>query len=231
MDTTRPIIALDFASIEESYDFVDLFDETLFVKVGMELFYNEGPQAVREFKARGHQVFCDLKLHDIPNTVGRAAAQLGKLGADLLTVHAAGGRAMMEAAREGVGETGGRIVAITQLTSTSEQAMRTEQLVSVPLVESVLNYARLAQSAGLAGVVCSPLEAEAIRDTTSDDFLRVTPGIRTAGADAADQKRVTTPDQAARNGSSAIVVGRPITRADDPVGAYRSIRAAWTGTN
>lgn len=176
MDTTRPIIALDFASVEEAYRFVDLFDEPLFVKVGMELFYNAGPQVVREVKARGHQVFCDLKLHDIPNTVGRAAAQLGRLGADLLTVHAAGGRAMMKAAREGVGESGGAIMAITQLTSTSEEAMRAEQLVSVPLVESVLNYARLAREAGLDGVVCSPLEAGAIRDATSDDFLRVTPG-------------------------------------------------------
>lgn len=229
MDTTRPIIALDFASVEEAYRFVDLFDEPLFVKVGMELFYNGGPQVVREVKARGHQVFCDLKLHDIPNTVGRAAAQLGRLGADLLTVHAAGGRAMMKAAREGVGESGGAIVAITQLTSTSEEAMRAEQLVSVPLVESVLNYARLAREAGLDGVVCSPLEAGAIRDATSDDFLRVTPGIRPAGADVADQSRVTTPEEAAQIGSSAIVVGRPITRAERPVEAYRAIRDAWTG--
>lgn len=230
MDTSRPIIALDLPSAGHALGFVSKFtDEKLFVKVGMELFYAAGPQIVTEFKDAGHDVFCDLKLHDIPNTVRGAARSLSRLGADLLTVHAAGGRAMMEAALEGLHDGGStsNIIAITQLTSTSQQALRDEQLVEAPLIESVCHYADLARQAGLAGVVCSALEARAIADATAEDFLRVTPGIRPAGSAVGDQARVATPGTAASMGSSAIVVGRPITQADDPVAAYHTIRAAW----
>ncbi|MEA5655898.1 orotidine-5'-phosphate decarboxylase [Cutibacterium granulosum] len=230
MDTSRPIIALDLPSAGHALGFVSKFtEEKLFVKVGMELFYAAGPQIVTELKDAGHDVFCDLKLHDIPNTVRGAARSLSRLGADLLTVHAAGGRAMMEAALEGLHDGGStsNVIAITQLTSTSQQALRDEQLVEAPLIESVCHYADLARQAGLAGVVCSALEARAIADATTEDFLRVTPGIRPAGSAAGDQARVATPGTAASMGSSAIVVGRPITQADDPVAAYHTIRAAW----
>ena len=226
MDTSRPIIALDLPSAGHALSFVSKFtDEKLFVKVGMELFYAAGPQIVTELKDAGHDVFCDLKLHDIPNTVRGAARSLSRLGADLLTVHAAGGRAMMEAALEGLHDGGSmsNVIAITQLTSTSQQALRDEQLVEAPLIESVCHYADLARQAGLAGVVCSALEARAIADATAEDFLRVTP----AGSAVGDQARVATPGTAASMGSSAIVVGRPITQADDPVAAYHTIRAAW----
>ncbi len=231
MDTSRPIIALDLPSAEEALALVARFgDEPLFVKVGMELFYAAGPGIVTTLKEAGHDVFCDLKLHDIPNTVKRAAASLAGLGADLLTVHAAGGRAMMEAALEGLSTAANdpAVVAITQLTSTSEEAMHAEQLIEVPLAESVVHYARLAQSAGLTGVVCSAWEAGRIAEATGESFLRVTPGIRPAGAAVGDQSRVATPEKASGMGSSAIVVGRPITRADDPVAAYHAIRRAWT---
>lgn len=230
MDTTRPIIALDFPTAEAARGFVSRFDgESLFLKVGMELFYAAGPGIVASLKEDGHDVFCDLKLHDIPNTVKGAAASLCGLGADLLTVHAAGGRAMMEAALEGLGQARNRtaVVAITQLTSTSPRALREEQLIEVPLAESVRHYARLAQQAGLDGVVCSPLEAGDIAEATGQQFLRVTPGIRPAGAEVGDQSRVATPGNAAAMGSSVIVVGRPITRAEDPVAAYRAIREEW----
>jgi orotidine 5'-phosphate decarboxylase len=230
MDTSRPIIALDLPSAGHALGFVSKFtDEKLFVKVGMELFYAAGPQIVTELKDAGHDVFCDLKLHDIPNTVRGAARSLSRLGADLLTVHAAGGRAMMEAALEGLHDGGStsNVIAITQLTSTSQQALRDEQLVEATLIESVCHYADLARQAGLAGVVCSALEARAIADATAEDFLRVTPGIRPAGSAVGDQARVATPGTAASMGSSAIVVGRPITQADDPVAAYHTIRAAW----
>ena len=240
MDTTRPIIALDVPNAQAALDFVHLFEgESLFVKVGMELFYAAGPQIVTQMKEAGHDVFCDLKLHDIPNTVRGAARSLSRLGADLLTVHAAGGQAMMEAALEGLqeglassaGTEGGArrpaVVAITQLTSTSPEAMRREQLIEVPLQESVLNYARVAQAAGVDGVVCSAWEAAAIRDVTSDSFLRITPGIRPAGADVGDQARVVTPQKAAQMASSGIVVGRPIVKADDPVAAYHAIKDQW----
>jgi len=230
MDTSRPIIALDLPSAGHALGFVSKFtEEKLFVKVGMELFYAAGPQIVTELKDAGHDVFCDLKLHDIPNTVRGAARSLSRLGADLLTVHAAGGRAMMEAALEGLHDGGStsNVIAITQLTSTSQQALRDEQLVEAPLIESVCHYADLARQAGLAGVVCSALEARAIADATAEDFLRVTPGIRPAGSAVGDQARVATPGTAASMGSSAIVVGRPITKADDPVAAYHTIRAAW----
>lgn len=235
MDTSRPIIALDLPSAEEALALVARFgDERLFVKVGMELFYAAGPSVITGLKEAGHDVFCDLKLHDIPNTVRRAAASLAGLGADLLTVHAAGGRAMMEAALEGLSSASNdpAVVAITQLTSTSQEAMHTEQLIGVPLAESVVHYAQLAQSAGLAGVVCSAWEAGAIAAATGEGFLRVTPGIRPAGAAVGDQSRVATPENAAGMGSSAIVVGRPITRAEDPVAAYHAIKTAWnTGRN
>ena len=230
MDTSRPIIALDLPSAGHALGFVSKFtEEKLFVKVGMELFYAAGPQIVTELKDAGHDVFCDLKLHDIPNTVRGAARSLSRLGADLLTVHAAGGRAMMEAALEGLHDGGStsNVIAITQLTSTSQQALRDEQLVEAPLIESVCHYADLARQAGLAGVVCSALEARAIADATAEDFLRVTPGIRPAGSAVGDQARVATPGTAASMGSSAIVDGRPITQADDPVAAYHTIRAAW----
>ena len=230
MDTSRPIIALDVPSADEALALVARFgDEPLFLKVGMELFYASGPSTVTRLKEAGHDVFCDLKLHDIPNTVKRAAASLAGLGADLLTVHAAGGRAMMEAALEGLSGAANdpAVVAITQLTSTSEQAMHTEQLIDVPLAESVVHYAELAQQAGLAGVVCSAQEAGRIAEATGDGFLRGTPGIRPAGSAGGDQARVATPENAAGLGSSAIVVGRPITRAEDPVAAYHAIKAAW----
>ena len=212
MDTSRPIIALDLPGAEAALDFVAKFDESLFVKVGMELFYAAGPSVITSLKDAGHDVFCDLKLHDIPNTVKGAAISLSRLGADLLTVHAAGGKAMMEAALEGLGDAAGttRVIAITQLTSTSPEALKTEQLIEVPLAESVRNYAKLAQSAGLAGVVCSAHEAADIASVTGSGFLRV-----------------ATPGNAASMGSSAIVVGRPITKADDPVAAYHAIRDEW----
>lgn len=230
MDTTRPIIALDLPTADQALALVARFhDEPLFVKVGMELFYAAGPGIVTSLKEAGHDVFCDLKLHDIPNTVKRAAASLAGLGADLLTVHAAGGKAMMEAALEGLSAASNdpAVVAITQLTSTSEEAMHAEQLIEVPLAESVVHYAQLAQSAGLAGVVCSAWEAGRIAEATGGSFLRVTPGIRPAGAAIGDQARVATPEKASSMGSSTIVVGRPITQADDPVAAYHAIKQAW----
>ena len=211
MDTSRPIIALDLPSAGHALGFVSKFtEEKLFVKVGMELFYAAGPQIVTELKDAGHDVFCDLKLHDIPNTVRGAARSLSRLGEGL---HDGGSTS--------------NVIAITQLTSTSQQALRDEQLVEAPLIESVCHYADLARQAGLAGVVCSALEARAIADATAEDFLRVTPGIRPAGSAVGDQARVATPGTAASMGSSAIVVGRPITQADDPVAAYHTIRAAW----
>ena len=234
MKINRPIIALDFPDREHAVRFLDRFpqDEHLFVKIGMEMYYGEGQDFVREVIARGHDVFLDLKLHDIPHTVHAAARVLGKLGVQLTTVHAAGGQEMMAAAKEGLldGATGQRIpqvLAITQLTSTSEEQMHREQLIQASLQESVLNYARVAQQAGMDGVVCSAHEAAAIAAATASDFMRVTPGIRLAGGAVGDQKRVMTPDQAAANQSSAIVVGRAITQADDPVAAYRLVKKLW----
>ena len=232
MDTTRPIIALDFPSAERALSFVEQFgNEPLFLKVGMELFYAAGPGLVSQLKEAGHDVFCDLKLHDIPNTVQRAARSLCGLGADLITVHAAGGVTMMQAALEGLSAASERpaVVAITQLTSTSEEVMHREQLVQASLEESVLNYASCARAAGLDGVVCSAWEAEAIAAATSEEFLRITPGIRPEGAAVGDQARVVTPGKAAQMASSAIVVGRPITQALHPVEAYHQIKQAWNG--
>lgn len=234
MKINRPIIALDFPDRERAVRFLDRFpqDEHLFVKIGMEMYYSEGQDFVREVIARGHDVFLDLKLHDIPHTVHAAARVLGKLGVQLTTVHAAGGREMMAAAKEGLLDGAGgqripQVLAITQLTSTSEEQMHREQLIQAGLQESVLNYARVAQQAGMDGVVCSAHEAAAIAAATAADFMRVTPGIRLAGGAVGDQKRVMTPDQAAANQSSAIVVGRAITQADDPVAAYRLVKKLW----
>lgn len=215
------IIACDFSSREETVDFLRKFEgKDPFVKIGMELFYAEGPAIVREIKALGCRIFLDLKLHDIPNTVRKAMRNLADLGVDMCNVHAAGGSAMMEAAREGLGEGGPILLAVTQLTSTSEEMMHSELMIDYPLNEVVASYASNARSSGLDGVVCSPLESGDVHSTCGEEFLTVTPGVRLAGDDAGDQSRVTTPAKAARLGSDYIVVGRSITQADDPVAAY-----------
>lgn len=220
------IIALDFPGRTEVMEFLDHFEESLYVKIGMELYYQTGPEMVREIKERGHRIFLDLKLHDIPNTVESAMRGLRKLGVDMTNVHAAGGIEMMEAARRGLGE-GPILLAVTQLTSTSEAQMHSDQLIEVSLEQSVLHYAACAQKAGLDGVVCSPLEAQQIANECGEAFLRVTPGIRPATSDVGDQKRVMTPSRARQNGSSYIVVGRPITKADNPYEAYVAIKNEW----
>lgn len=228
-----PIIALDFASAEEVYRFLTPFEESLFVKVGMELFMQEGPAIVYKLKENGHDVFLDLKLHDIPNTVGQAMKGLARLGVDLINVHAAGGESMMARAREGleagtsVGKVRPAIIGVTQLTSTAEKQMQEEQLINASLEESVLHYARLSQKAGLDGVVCSVLEAEKIVGACGQDFLRVTPGIRLTSGDNHDQIRVATPSNARKLGSSHIVVGRAVTKAENPVEAYQTILNMW----
>ncbi|QFF98405.1 orotidine-5'-phosphate decarboxylase [Psychrobacillus glaciei] len=228
-----PIIALDFASTNDAYNFLLLFEQSLFVKVGMELYLQEGPSIVYKLKEMGHDVFLDLKLHDIPNTVGKAMKGLARLGADLVNVHAAGGEVMMIAAREGLeaGTTAGNkrpsIIAVTQLTSTSEKQMQEEQLIKTSIDESVVHYAKLSKTAGLDGVVCSVLEAKAIAEACGKDFLRVTPGIRLAEGDSHDQIRVATPANARLLGSSHIVVGRAITKAENPVQAYKNILKMW----
>ena len=219
------IIALDFASREKTLAFLDCFtEEKPFVKIGMELFYAEGPAIVREIRARGHKIFLDLKLHDIPNTVKKAMAALSALDVDIVNLHAAGTQAMMTAALEGLTRPDGTrplLIAVTQLTSTDQERMERELLIEKPLPEVVLHYAENAARAGLDGVVCSPLEAGDIHARCGEGFLTVTPGVRFAGGDAGDQKRVTTPERARELGSDYIVVGRPITQADDPVAAYR----------
>jgi len=228
-----PIIALDFASAEDAYQFLTPFEQSLFVKVGMELYLQEGPSIVYKLKEMGHDVFLDLKLHDIPNTVGQAMKGLARLGADLVNVHAAGGEAMMIAAREGLeaGTTAGNkrpsIIAVTQLTSTSEKQMQVEQLIQTTIDESVVHYAKLAKQASLDGVVCSVLEAKKIVEACGAEFLRVTPGIRLAEGEAHDQVRVATPANARILGSSHIVVGRAITKAENPVQAYDTILKMW----
>lgn len=230
---TKPILALDFPGEKEVFDFLKKFDEPLFVKIGMELYMQEGPDIVRKVKDLGHDIFLDLKLHDIPNTVGSAMKGLAKLGVDLVNVHAAGGRAMMEAALEGLeagtptGKERPALIAVTQLTSTTEEQMQAEQKIAHSLQESVLHYAGLTKEAGLQGVVCSVHEAKAIAEVCGDEFLRVTPGIRLAGGAAHDQKRIATPDGAKRDGSSLIVVGRAVTGAQDPVAAYKIISELW----
>lgn len=218
------IIACDFPTRERTLAFLDRFgDERPYVKIGMELFYAEGPQIVREIKARGHQIFLDLKLHDIPNTVKKAMAVLSGLDVDMVNLHAAGTRAMMEGALEGVTRPDGTrplVIAVTQLTSTSQERMQEELLISAPIDETVIHYAANAAKAGLDGVVCSPMEAGKVHQVCGEKFLTVTPGIRFADGDKGDQVRVTTPAQAKEIGSDYIVVGRPITAAADPVAAY-----------
>ncbi len=219
------IIACDFDSKEKTLAFLDQFQgEKPFVKIGMELYYAEGPAIVREIKARGHRIFLDLKLHDIPNTVKKAMAVLSGLDVDICNLHAAGTRPMMEAALEGLRRPDGtrpRLIAATQLTSTDEETMRRDLLIDRPLDQVVMHYARTAAQAGLDGVVCSPLEAGKVHEACGRQFLTVTPGVRFAGGDTGDQKRVTTPARAKELGSDYIVVGRPITAAEDPVAAWK----------
>lgn len=218
------IIACDFADKETALSFLDKFEgRKPFVKIGMELFYAEGPQIVREIKARGHKIFLDLKLHDIPNTVKKSMAVLSRLDVDMCNLHAAGTSRMMEAALEGLTRPDGTrplLIAVTQLTSTDQEAMERDLLIKEPIDKVVMHYAETAKNAGLDGVVCSPLEARKVHDICGEKFLTVTPGVRFANGDIGDQKRVMTPEQAKKIGSDYIVVGRPITAAPDPVAAY-----------
>lgn len=227
------IIACDFNSKEETLAFLDKFSgKKPYVKIGMELFYAEGPAIVQELKARGHQIFLDLKLHDIPNTVKKAMAVLSRLDVDMVNLHAAGTRAMMEGALEGVTRPDGSrplVIAVTQLTSTSQERMAEELLISAPLDETVMHYAANAAQAGLDGVVCAPLEAGKVHQRCGGSFLTVTPGIRFADGEKGDQVRVTTPTQAKELGSDYIVVGRPITQATDPVAAYQRCVEEFVG--
>jgi len=218
------IIACDFNSAEKVFAFLDKFTgRKPFVKIGMELFYAEGPSIVREIKKRGHKIFLDLKLHDIPNTVKKAMAVLRNLDVDITNLHAAGTKRMMEAALEGLTREDGTrplLIAVTQLTSTDQESMENDLLIKAPIDEVVMHYAKNAADAGLDGVVCSPLEAEKVHNTCGKEFLTITPGVRFADGDIGDQKRVMTPAEAKKIGSDYIVVGRPITAADDPVAAY-----------
>ena len=218
------IIACDFADKETALSFLDKFEgRKPFVKIGMELFYAEGPQIVREIKARGHKIFLDLKLHDIPNTVKKSMAVLSRLDVDMCNLHAAGTSRMMEAALEGLTRPDGTrplLIAVTQLTSTDQEAMERDLLIKEPIDKVVMHYAETAKNAGLDGVVCSPLEAQKVHDICGEKFLTVTPGVRFADGDIGNQKRVMTPEQAKKIGSDYIVVGRPITAAPDPVAAY-----------
>ena len=235
MHENRPIIALDFASKAQIEQFLAKFpaDESLFVKIGMELFYQEGPAIVQFLKEQGHDIFLDLKLHDIPNTVEKAMKGIAKLGVKLTNVHAAGGIQMMQAALKGLTEgSNGKVpmlIAVTQLTSTSQEQMNQEQKIPGDLLASVINYAKCSQQAGLAGVVCSALEASVIHQATSDDFVCLTPGIRPSGSQVGDQKRVVTPALAKAYGANFIVVGRPITQAENPYEAYQAIKKEWNG--
>lgn len=219
------ILALDFPTGKETCDFLEMFPaEKPFVKIGMELYYAEGPEIVRQVKARGHKIFLDLKLHDIPNTVKRAMRVLSALDVDMVNCHAAGTVEMMKAAREGLIRPDGTrplLIAVTQLTSTGEEQMYRELLIRTPMAQTVMHYAQNARLAGLDGVVCSPLEAAAVKETCGREFLTVTPGIRFADSAADDQARITTPEKARLGGSDFIVVGRPVTQAADPVAAYR----------
>lgn len=220
------IIALDFPTGEDTLAFLDRFkggDEKPFVKIGMELFYAEGPEIVREIKRRGHKIFLDLKLHDIPNTVKKAMKVLSGLDVDIVNVHAAGGEKMMSAALEGLTRADGTrplLIAVTQLTSTSDEMLRDELLISTPMDQTIMAYASNAARAGLDGVVCSPLEAAKVKEVCGENFLTVTPGIRFADSSSDDQVRITTPARARSMGSDFIVVGRPVTQAADPVEAY-----------
>ena len=227
------IIALDFDSREKVFSFLDQFqEEKPFVKIGMELYYAEGPDIVRVIKARGHKIFLDLKLHDIPNTVKKAMAVLSGLDVDMTNLHAAGTKAMMEAAIEGLTRPDGTrplLIAVTQLTSTSQERMEADLLIHEPLDQVVMHYAQCAAQAHLDGVVCSPLEAGKVHEKCGKNFLTVTPGVRFADGEVGDQVRVTTPAKAKEIGSDYIVVGRPITKAEDPVAAYRRCVAEFVG--
>ena len=218
------IIACDFASAEDTFRFLDKFEgKKPFVKIGMELYYAEGPAIVREIKRRGHKIFLDLKLHDIPNTVKKAMSVLSHLDVDMTNLHAAGTKRMMEAAIEGLTKPDGTrplLIAVTQLTSTDQETMENDLLIKEPIAEVVMHYAQCAKDAGLDGVVCSPLEAGKVHDRCGKGFVTVTPGVRFADGDKGDQKRVMTPEEAKKIGSDYIVVGRPITAAEDPVAAY-----------
>ena len=218
------IVACDFASAEQTFAFLDKFTgRKPFVKIGMELYYAEGPSIVRQIKARGHKIFLDLKLHDIPNTVKKAMAVLRNLDVDITNLHAAGATAMMKGALEGLTREDGTrplLIAVTQLTSTDQEALEKDILIEKPIDEVVMHYAETARNAGLDGIVCSPLEAGKVHDRCGKNFLTITPGVRFADGDVGDQKRVMTPAQAKEIGSDYIVVGRPITAAADPVAAY-----------
>ena len=223
------IIACDFKSAEETFAFLDKFSgKKPFVKIGMELFYAEGPSIVREIKKRGHKIFLDLKLHDIPNTVKKAMSVLSSLDADIVNLHAGGTVNMMKAALEGLTRADGTrplLIAVTQLTSTDSESLRNDLLINEPMEKVVMHYAENAKKAGLDGVVCSPLEAEAVHNACGSDFLTVTPGIRFPDSEMGDQKRVMSPADAKKAGADYIVVGRPVTAAEDPVAAYeRCIR-------
>ena len=227
------IIACDFASKEQVFTFLDKFTgKKPFGKIGMELFYAEGPEIVREIKARGHKIFLDLKLHDIPNTVKKSMAVLSRLDVDMTNLHAAGTVSMMEAALEGLTRPDGTrpmLIAVTQLTSTDQERMENDLLIKAPIDEVVMHYAANAAKAGLDGVVCSPLEAQKVHNRCGKSFVTVTPGVRFADGDIGDQKRVMTPAAAKEIGSDYIVVGRPITAADDPVAAYERCVAEFIG--
>ncbi len=234
MNIFKPIIALDFPTEVETISFLNQFqEESLYVKVGMELYYQTGPSLIAQLKDMGHQIFLDLKLHDIPNTVYSAMKGLAKLGVDMVNVHAAGGSSMMKAALTGLeeGTESGKkrplLIAVTQLTSTSEEQMKKEQLINTSLNESILQYARLTFDSGLDGVVCSALEAKLIDQHIAYPFLKITPGIRLKGDEVNDQKRVVTPEKAREFGSSAIVVGRSITKSEHPYETYMSIKNIW----
>ncbi len=227
------IIACDFSSKQEVMAFLDKFqDKKPFVKIGMELFYAEGPSIVKEIKEKGHKIFLDLKLCDIPNTVKKAMSVLSGLDVDMTNLHASGTKAMMEAAIEGLTRPDGSrpiLIAVTQLTSTSEERMKNDLLINEPLDKVVMHYAKCAQESGLDGVVCSPLEAGKVKDTCGKDFITVTPGVRFADGDVGDQVRITTPERAKEIGSDYIVVGRPVTQAEDPVAAYERCVREFVG--
>lgn len=234
MSAKDVIIALDFPTREETLDFLDRFsaEERPFVKIGMELYYAGGPDMVRELKDRGHRIFLDLKLHDIPTTVKRAMAVLSRLEVDMVNLHAAGGSEMMRGALEGLTRPDGTrplLIAVTQLTSTSPEMLKRELLIETPMNEIVLSYAKNAAACGLDGVVCSPLEAALVKERCGGAFLTVTPGVRFADSEAEDQKRVMTPARAGQAGCDYLVMGRPITRAADPVGAYRRAVGEFLG--
>lgn len=227
------IIACDFSSKKAVFDFLDKFgNEKPYVKIGMELYYAEGPAIVKELKERGHKIFLDLKLHDIPNTVKKSMSVLSRLDVDMCNLHASGTIAMMEAAIEGLTREDGTrplLIAVTQLTSTDSERMEKELLIKEPIDKVVMHYASNAKKAGLDGVVCSPLEAGKVHEVCGKDFFTVTPGVRFADGDVGDQKRVTTPEKAKEIGSDYIVVGRPITAAEDPVAAYRRCVKEFVG--